>query len=72
MTNSCKGTGYSEHSLDYRQHVTHANSGTVIQYANFHVMFWHITQLKEHMQRDVFCLYINIYLYTYVCVCTCI
>lgn len=67
MTKSCKGTGYSEHSLEYRQHVTHANSGTVIRCANFHVVFWHTTQLKEHMQRDAFCFYINICLYTCVC-----
>lgn len=69
MTNSCKGIGYSDHNLDYCQCVTHANSGTVIQCANFHVLFWHMIQLEQHISTDVFCLYSVYLVYTRVCVC---
>lgn len=65
MKNSCKGTGYFDHNLDYCWHVTHANSGTVIECANFHVLFWCIIQLEQHIYTDVF----RLYVYMYICLC---
>lgn len=63
MTNSWKGTGYFGHNLNHCQQVTPANLCTVIHCANFHVLFWHAIQLKQHTHTDIshLCVCLHVY-----------
>lgn len=62
--NSCKGTGFFDHSLGYSWGVAHANSGTAIRCANFHFVFWQRATQRMHARMNG--IYYSIY--TYMCV----